>query len=230
MNVAKLSFLMLLVALAAGAQDAVEVDPDHHKVEFENDHIRVVRMVYPPGYKTPMHSHYPGVTVSLSETKVHSWQSSGEEADGETEFGTVSWSDGTAVHSNQVVGDTPLELVRVEIKKKGTTPVPTPSHDSVKVDPDHHRVEIENDQVRVVRASYPPGYEAPLHNHLPGLGVTLQSGSQFEVTFEDGTKNRGDGPEVGQVGDFGEVIQLHRTKNVGGSASESLRIELKTKL
>src|SRR3972149_2052315 len=114
-------FVLPILFFCAGvvsAQDAVKVDPEHHKVEFENDQIRVVRMIYSPGYKTPMHSHLPGVTVMLSSAKVHSWNQGAAETDTESEMGAVSWSDGTAVHANQVKGDRALELVRVEIKKK----------------------------------------------------------------------------------------------------------------
>ena len=31
------------------AQDPVAVDPAHHKIEFENDQVRVLRIVFPPG-------------------------------------------------------------------------------------------------------------------------------------------------------------------------------------
>jgi quercetin dioxygenase-like cupin family protein len=215
-----LSAATLIWAMAispSAAQDAVDVDSEHHKVEFENEQIRVVRMVYPVGYKTPMHGHLPGVTVSLSTASVHSWQASGEENDGGAEFGTVSWSDGTAVHANQVTGDSPLELVRVEIKKKGTAAIAMPTHDTVKVDPAHHKLELENDQVRVVRATYPAGYTTPLHNHLPGITVSLT----------ERRNSRGELIPKGHASELGDGGDPH--ESTFDTATELVRVELKTK-
>lgn len=42
---------------AVHAQDPVEVDPAHHTVEFENDQIRVLHVVFPPGESSVMHTH-----------------------------------------------------------------------------------------------------------------------------------------------------------------------------
>lgn len=217
---------LLSTTLTAAAQDAVTVDPEHHKVEFENEQIRVVRMTYPVGYKTPMHGHLPGVTVSLSTATVHSWSKSGEESDGGAEFGTASWSDGTAVHANQVTGDKPLELIRVEVKKNGTAAIATPSHDTVKVDPDHHQTVVENDEVRVVRWTYPAGYETPLHNHLPGITVYLAD-VRMQASYQSGRKGGSDPVSKGHASGFGDGSEPHRTENLGGSVATGYRVELK---
>ena len=55
MRALMLSGAVLLMALPVGAQDAVAVDPAHHKVEFENDQVRVLRVTIAPGEKTPTH-------------------------------------------------------------------------------------------------------------------------------------------------------------------------------
>jgi quercetin dioxygenase-like cupin family protein len=225
------AWLLLSIAFAAtsSGQDAVKVDPAHHKVEFEDDQVRVVRMVYEPGYKTPMHNHLPGVTVSLSATSVHTWDASGEESDTETVYGTVGWSDGSTVHANRVTGDVALELVRVEIKKNGTEARPAPSRDAAKVDPDHHVIEFENDQVRVLRTSYPAGYETPLHNHLPGINVLLTD-RRFQAWYENGETSSPELVKKGTATELSESSDLHRTQNVGNMTGESIRIELKTTL
>jgi hypothetical protein len=41
--------LSLSFAQACVAQDRVAVDPDHHKVEFENDQVRVLGSSFLPG-------------------------------------------------------------------------------------------------------------------------------------------------------------------------------------
>jgi len=224
--------LVLPFVLCTGvvsAQDAVNVDPEHHKVEFENDQIRIVRMVYPPGYKTPMHGHLPGVNVILSGAKVHTWNKSGDEADAETESGAVAWSDGTAVHSNQVQGDRTLEIVRVEIKKNGKQALSLPADDAVKVDSEHSKVELENEQVRVVRFTLPVGYEIPLHQHLPGVSIATKD-LMWEAVFQGEPTTAAQLVKAGSVDGLSEGGPPHRTKNVGKSVGESVRVELKTKL
>jgi quercetin dioxygenase-like cupin family protein len=218
----------LFYLAAAPAQDAVTVDPEHHKVEFENEQVRVVRMVYPPGYRTPMHGHLPGVTVILSGTKVHTWNKDGSEADAENAAGDASWSDGTTVHANQVTGVRPLELVRVEIKKKGNQRVAPTEHDVVKVDPQHNKVELENDQVRVVRSTYPAGYETPLHDHLPGISITTKD-RMWEAVYQGQPPSAAELVKAGSVAELSQGGPPHRTKNVGTSTGESIRVELKTK-
>ena len=49
--------------------DAAKLDPDHYKVEFENDKMRVLRIKYPPGEKSVMHDHSEGVVVVLKDQK-----------------------------------------------------------------------------------------------------------------------------------------------------------------
>jgi hypothetical protein len=61
----------LFYLAVAPAPDAVTVDPEHHKVEFENDQLRVVRSTYPAGYETPLHDHLPGISIT---TKDRMWE------------------------------------------------------------------------------------------------------------------------------------------------------------
>ncbi len=49
------------------AQDPVKVDPRHYRVEFENEQVRVLRVVYGPGEKSPMHEHRPYTAIFLTD-------------------------------------------------------------------------------------------------------------------------------------------------------------------
>jgi hypothetical protein len=59
-----------------------------------------------------------------------------------------------------------------------------PGH-ATSVDPDAHRVLIENDHVRVIDARAAPGWKSAMHSHAPMLVISLDSGRQ-KVTFADG--------------------------------------------
>jgi len=74
--------------------------------------------------------------------------------------------------------------------------------DAVTADPRHYRVSFENDVVRFIRASYPPGDKSPMHRHLPGctifltdqtMNFTVPDGTGGPVTVEAGALGCGDG-------------------------------------
>ena len=51
--------------------------------------------------------------------------------------------------------------------------VPASAQDAAKVDPKHYKVELENDQVRVLRISYGPGEKSVMHSHPANVAVFL---------------------------------------------------------
>jgi len=70
MSVLLATFPLIFAAKAAIAQDAVKVDPNHYKVEFENDQVRVLRISYGPHEKSVMHEHPDSVAVFLTDQYV----------------------------------------------------------------------------------------------------------------------------------------------------------------
>ena len=67
----RLAFVLAFALLTSGwtaAQDAVVVDPKHHKVEFETDQVRVLRITFPPGEQSIMHSHPCAVAIGLTDS------------------------------------------------------------------------------------------------------------------------------------------------------------------
>jgi mannose-6-phosphate isomerase-like protein (cupin superfamily) len=58
--------------------------------------------------------------------------------------------------------------------------------DGVAVDPDHHRVLFENDEVRVLETTIRAGAVTPLHTHLAPTVMYVISGSHFVRRDEAG--------------------------------------------
>ena len=56
-------------AQRATKRDPVTFDPDHYKVESENEHVRVLRVRYGPKAKSVMHSHPACVAIFLTDTR-----------------------------------------------------------------------------------------------------------------------------------------------------------------
>jgi quercetin dioxygenase-like cupin family protein len=103
------------VALPAAAQDPVKVDPAHHKVEFENDQVRVIRVTIPAGDKTLVHEHPNSVGVYLKDTKSRLRPVGGEVTETTRKAGDVL--DLPAVkHVIENIGSTTAEIIMVELK------------------------------------------------------------------------------------------------------------------
>jgi quercetin dioxygenase-like cupin family protein len=110
--------LALFVFLApAKAQDAVKVDPNHYKVEFENDNVRVLRVTYGPHEKSVMHNHPENVAVFLTDGSAKFTLPDGKTVDAPVKANTIQWDAG-GKHLPENVGDKPFELIVVELKGK----------------------------------------------------------------------------------------------------------------
>jgi quercetin dioxygenase-like cupin family protein len=114
--------LMLLCAavcvfatISATAQDAAKVDPKHYKVEAENAQVRVVRIHYGPHEKSVMHSHPASVVVYLTDGKIRMHLPDGKTQDSDAKKGEAVLLPPT-VHEPENIGDTPFELIQVELK------------------------------------------------------------------------------------------------------------------
>jgi ketosteroid isomerase-like protein/quercetin dioxygenase-like cupin family protein len=105
----------LWFAAEASAQDAVAVDPQHYKVELENDQVRVLRINYGPHEKSVMHSHPAGVVVFLGDLQGRFTMPDGSTVDQDVKAGTVIWAD-AQVHQPENLGDTPFEVIVIEMK------------------------------------------------------------------------------------------------------------------
>ena len=119
-NLIKTSMLLLASVVAmsvsiAFAEDAVTADPDHYKVEFENDKVRIIRVMYGGGEKSVMHEHGDGVLVFLTGASTRMTLPDGTSEDAVVESGTASWAP-AAEHLPENTGDEALEVVLIELK------------------------------------------------------------------------------------------------------------------
>ena len=120
------------------------------------------------------------------------------------------------------VGMTTYRIVAVELKKSGG--MPASALDPVRVDPKHYRVEFENDQVRVLRATYGPREAGVLHEHILDRVIVLLTGEHMQVTTEDGKTT----DALGRAGDvtMGGPAR-HREENLNLVPFEVAVVELK---
>jgi beta-alanine degradation protein BauB len=98
------------------AQDLAKVSPDQCKVVMENDRVRVLRLIYKPGEKVPLHSHPAVVVIYMTPCKSSFHSTDNESGEHDLAAGTVRWSNGTT-HVNENTGTTDCEVMLIELKK-----------------------------------------------------------------------------------------------------------------
>lgn len=107
--------ILLFSAAPALAQDPTVVDPDHYKVEFENDQIRVLRITYGAGEKSVMHEHPNSYSVMLTDGRWKMTDPSGEIVETATSAGASGWRPAER-HLPENLSDGAAEVILVELK------------------------------------------------------------------------------------------------------------------
>jgi quercetin dioxygenase-like cupin family protein len=99
------------------------------------------------------------------------------------------------------------------------------TQDPVKVDSKHYKVDFENDQVRVLRITYPPGEKSVMHDHPDAMAVFLTD-HHVKFTYPDG-KTEEVRAKAGET--RWTKGGKHLPENVGAKKFELILVELKTK-
>ena len=97
--------------------------PDHHKVLFENEQVRVLDTELQPGHQTPVHAHeWPASLYVLSWSDFVRYDAEGRvlldsrSAEARPAPGSAVWIAPLPPHSVQNVGTAPLRIIAVEVK------------------------------------------------------------------------------------------------------------------
>ena len=109
--------------MSLDALDGVAADPDHHRVLFENDEVRVLETIIAAGDTTPLHTHEtPTVMYVISGSHFHRRDEHGatmvdSQADPGFVLPRVMYSPGTPRHTLQNTGSDDLVVIGVELKR-----------------------------------------------------------------------------------------------------------------
>lgn len=121
-NVGSVALEGVLVELKGGAMssakvalDPVKVDPSRHKVVFENDRVRVLRIKFKAHDKTKQHEHPNGVAIYLTDVKAKFTLADGKTREGGGKRGEVTWA-AAENHSVENTTAKPAHIVLVELK------------------------------------------------------------------------------------------------------------------
>jgi mannose-6-phosphate isomerase-like protein (cupin superfamily) len=194
--------------------------------KIDNDAVRVLKAVDQP--------HHPGALHRHDVNRVMVYLTSGDQTlryqDGKVDeqhwkAGQVAWSPAGGLHVSENVGEKPLQIIEVELKKgPSKAPRRDPKLDPVAIDPAHNVLLFENSQVRVFRSLREAGGTEMMHEHAGTgrVGVFL--------TDLNGTVRSADGSitplhvKAGDVSWSGPVT--HATTNLGPNKLEMIVIEV----
>lgn len=215
--------ILFFADIPASAQDPTSVDAKHYKVEFENDQVRVLRASYGPKEKSVMHQHPDAVAVSITGTNGKFSFPDGKSQMRAFKAGQVKWSP-AETHLPQNLSAKPFQVILVELKgQSGGAAMPAGSADPIKADPKRHKLEFENNRVRVIRFKGGPGEKQPMHGHPGSVAIYLTNG-RMKFTYPDGKTSEAT-VKAGQAAWRDAVA--HTGKNLGKNRLEAIIVEMK---
>jgi quercetin dioxygenase-like cupin family protein len=211
--------VLLAAAIAQQTPVSVEQEPYHHVV-LKNDDVIVLRVVLPPGDTTGYHIHScdrTGVMLSQNTTAGQKW---GEDEAKPTDYraGDVfsdSCNGQPLTHRVHNVGQTPMEVIDLELKHRPTVP----SNDVA------GPVVMENPSVRVYKWVIAPGKTTAMHTHTRPYLIVSVTPMQLTMTAPDGESRT----EQVKAGEFHWVPVSVTHSLANGSSTEAQIVEFELK-
>ena len=194
---------------------------------LENDAVLVHMAVDQPHTKSALHKHdRDRVMIYVNDGHMRI-ESQGAGVENQVwKAGQVAWSPAGGMHTSENIDGSVLRIIEIELKPATVTkPFHISPLDPVNVDPNHYKLELENDKVRVFRGKYQPQAEGVMHEHLHDRVVVYLRSGELRVTTPDGkidTKHL-----VANTVSWG-VPAKHR-ESVGDSPIEMIVVELKAR-
>ncbi len=215
----RLAFAALLLTAVLPGQD--------NRVPIDNDQVRVINAVSQPHVKGPMHEHHDNrVMIYLDAGSQTLTNPAGHATPSHWKAGEVIWSPGGGLHVSENTGEKPYRIVEIELKKPAGASAPVAALDPVQLDPKHYHVELENDQVRVVRARYGPHEKGPMHEHGANRVVVFITDQTVTANLPDGTTQqvRGKAGDIRWAG-----AAKHQEENLSDQPFEVISVEVKAR-
>jgi quercetin dioxygenase-like cupin family protein len=205
---------------AAFAQDPVKVDSGHYKVVFENANVRVLKIDYAAGAKSPVHSHPDAIVVPLADTKVRFTTPDGKTEDASM-ANEVALYTPAGTHTSANVGAGRIDGLLIEFKAAapGKAVIPA-SREGMAM-----KVLAEGPRAMAFRTTATPTFqEAAGSKHDYDQVVIALAPSQMSLSIDGKpaktTWARGDAQFIGRG-------VPHEAKNAGGKPVDFVIVAIK---
>jgi quercetin dioxygenase-like cupin family protein len=235
MRILCLAIVLASTAALGQSLDPLVADPQHYRLEVENQWVRAIREQMGPSEKMPMHQHpAPGsVIVFLTDRHNRLTAPDGRSQELRNHAGDLMWSM-PSTHRSENLTSAPFEAVQIEPRqpnkppasKASASPAPPDKLDATVVDPQHYHIEFENEYVRVIRVSIGPHEKLRLHKH-PDTGAVLVhlTDQNMRLTLADGTTR--DSRYAAKQVRWVDPGIAHQDENLSDAPLRFIRIELK---
>ena len=202
-------FLLAAVPLA-GQQATVA-----RKLEFENEQVRIERVIIPAHYAGPMHTHErPGVEIFLTDDHIRETLPGGTGREWKAKANGAAWV-GAVTHRVENLRNAATEIISIEFKSLPPAAAKTAAEESA--------AEFENEWVKITHGKLGPKQWGPVHSHPDYVGVFLTD-AKLRAHIADGTireinGKRGDATWRAPV--------THSIENLADTPFEAIDVNLK---
>lgn len=206
---------ILIAALAVFCAHAVEPSASL----FENADVKVVRALEKVHVKGSFHEHKINrVMIYLQNGKQRfEYQDGRKPVVFDWKAGQIDWSVPEGIHSPEVIGDEPFNIVEIELKKPGGGAV-------TKVDAKEFHLELENPQVRVFRLKLAAHQATPAVEFKHNVVAVFLSEQELKVTDAAGKAET----VKHKLGDaVWEAPGTRKIENVGAAPAEIVLVEVR---
>jgi beta-alanine degradation protein BauB len=212
--------LTVVFSVPALAQDPVKVDPQHYKVIVDNPSVRVLRVSYPAGAKSVMHSHPDTVFISLAPSKARFTAPDGKFQDMDIAAESALYIPADT-HNSSNIGTTPIDGILVEFKgaAPGKAMLPTTRPDMTM------KLLAEGPRAAAYRTTSTPAFAEPVGTkHDFDVIVIALGPAPLSLAIE--------GQPAKTTWTRGDVVFLgrgmaHQAKNTGGKPADTVNILIK---
>ncbi len=203
-------------------KDALEVAPTVHKKVFENGAVRIFEVTFKPGEKVPLHGHPNSVVYVISGGKLNVTVPDKGTREQELKAGAAVYLKAEA-HSTENIGGTEVKFAMFELKQRGAGAAPKGADPTTRKG---FRSVFENDEVRVLEATFAKGAKVPAAVH-PEHAVYVLAGGKLK--FTDPSKGKDGVQEVDLTTGFGGYLpaQPRAIDNVGAGEVKLVMVEMK---
>jgi quercetin dioxygenase-like cupin family protein len=204
--------LAILLAAIAWAANPVVLD---------NEYVRVVTAENSPGQKSRPHTHEVNrVMVHLDPGKLKLVHEDGTVREPSFTAGQIRWDPKVGLHTSENTSGTPIHIVEIELKNRSSLSIPKPEKDPILVAWKQFKLELDNEQVRILRLKLAPGEVVRTHTYIRPRVVVYLNGGRWEKLSGEVLERKPGEVAWATPGD-------ERWKNVGKTPVEAVVVEIK---
>lgn len=212
--------LAVCFSAPAFGQDPVKVDSQHYTVILDNPTVRVLRIHYPVGAKSVMHSHPDAIFVALTASKGRFTTPDGKFQDLDMTSESALYTP-AGIHSPANTGTTPIEGILVEFKSAapGKAALPTTRPNATM------KLLVEGPRAAAYRMTITPEFAEPSGSKHDFDQVVIAVGP-LPVSLAIDSKPATTTWKRGDVVFIGRGVP-HEAKNTGGKSADSVIVFIK---